>query len=255
MKGMFLPIAGLLWLCPVSLVASDLGGVSAKFTPDEVMPGDLVTLMVQMERDDYGEFDLNVPSHPQLHLVTRELIPPTHTDGRYTQSERLMLQALSSGTLTLTGMTIQLTESTGIRTVELPDLTLTVNPFETADEVADPEPFPKPEKPSKMGPSLTPALIAVIAVIAVGFILVLLIRLKLASKPIPEAEEITGRNFDTILRAATITTESLEAILNDKGASLSSGLRSDLETFLYSPDSSAEERDELHARLRKELGR
>jgi hypothetical protein len=251
MKTRLPHIVGLLALWTTCASASDLGGMSINFTPDQARPGDLVTLSIQMNREDYGEFALEIPSHPQLHLVTREQIPPIHVKGNYYQGERLMLQAISSGTITLEGVSVELTESSGTRTVELPPVTLTVSPFDSEDANAAPEQLPEPNTESAKATALAPSLIAMIIG---GFILILLIRLKLAANESAEMQEAPGRTFATVLRAATISNEDLEALFTEKGDAFSPELRNDLETFLYTADAPEETRSELHERLRKELG-
>ena len=126
-----------------------------------------------MNREDYGEFVLHIPSHPRLHLVSREKIPLGLVDGRYRQGERLVLQAVSSGPLALTGMKAELTEAGGVRAVELPELELKVLPFDSADENPAPETFPEaaPAKRPRF-----PFAAAAVGILAAGFLLVLLLR-------------------------------------------------------------------------------
>ncbi len=251
MKGFFIQMAGMLWLATASLQAEDLGGLSIDFTPDTAKPGDLVMLWVEMNREDYAEFKLKVPSHPQLHLVAREQIAPAHANGQYYQGERLMLQPLSSGEITLANVAVELTETSGARTVSLPAATLTVEAFEADDEAATPEALPETTPANVLSPSI---FIPLFCMIAGAFVLILLVRLKMnlpVDSTISEAEG--ARNFDSILRAATITNEDLEALLNHEGGELSETLRSNLEIYLYAPEEDEVKRQALHRRLRKEL--
>ena len=250
-KGFIIQMAGILWLATASLQAEDLGGLSINFTPDTARPGDLVTLWVQMNREDYAEFKLEVPSHPQLHLVAREQIAPAHVNGQYYQGERLMLQPLSSGDITLTDVAVELTEASGARNVSLPAATLTVEPFEADDEATTPEALPETTPAKVLSPSI---FIPLFCMVAGAFVLILLIRLKMNLPVDSEISEAEGaRNFDSILRAATITNEDLEALLNHKGDELSETLRSDLEIYLYAPEEDEAKRQALHQRLREEL--
>jgi hypothetical protein len=251
MKSFALQIIGLLCLSTSALAGEDLGGMSLNFTPDTARPGDLITLWVQMNREDYAEFDLEVPSHPQLHLVAREQIPPAHVNGQYYQGERLMLQPLSSGEITLTGVTVQLTEAAGPREVELPEITLTVQAFGSTDEEATPEVLPATAGKRGLSPSI---FLPLFGMVVGAFFLILLIRLRMNLPVNPEASEASAaRNFDSILRAASISNEDLEAVFNQKGSQLSEDLRSDIETYLYAPEENEAEREALHQRLRKEL--
>lgn len=250
-KGFIIQMAGMLWLATASLQAEDLGGLSIDFTPDTAKPGDLVMLWVEMNREDYAEFKLKVPSHPQLHLVAREQIAPAHANGQYYQGERLMLQPLSSGEITLADVAVELTETSGARTVSLPAATLTVEAFEADDEAATPEALPETTPANVLSPSL---FIPLFCMIIGAFVLILLVRLKMnlpVDSTISEAEG--ARNFDSILRAATITNEDLEALLNHEGGELSETLRSNLEIYLYAPEEDEVKRQALHRRLRKEL--
>lgn len=250
-KGFTIQMAGMLLLATASLQAEDLGGLSIDFTPDTARPGDLVTLWVEMNREDYAAFKLEVPSHPQLHLVAREQIAPAHVNGQYYQGERLMLQPLSSGKITLADVAVELTETKGARTVSLPVAILTVEPFEADDEAATPEALPETTPANVLSPSI---FIPLFCMVAGAFVLILLVRLKMnlpVDSEISETED--SRNFDSILRAATITNEDLEALLNHKGGKLSETLRSDLEIYLYAPEEDEATRQALHQRLRKEL--
>ncbi len=249
MKSTLFHIVGLLWLSTLSLTA-DQGGMTATFTPDEAQPGDLITLWVQMNREDYGEFDLDIPSHPRLHLVTREQIPPTLVNGHFYQGERLTLQALSSGPLTLSGMTVQLTEAEGVRTVALPELTLTVAPFDAQDTIEDPQPLPRPESARGNSPPLTPTLIAVLIG---GFLLVLLIRIKLAMRENPDDHPTSNPGEVVRLTNQAITEGDFEYLLNEHRDTLSPKLCADLENWIYAPDRSDTELADLQSRVREEL--
>ena len=165
------------WLClwGSALAAEDSGGFTVTLSPEEVRPGDLITLQVRMDRKDYGEFDLDVPSHPDLHLVSRERIPLRLVDGWYRQGERLLLQPVSSGSLVLGGMTAQLTAAGGVRVVSLPELRLEVLPFDSADENPSPELFPDSVPPESERP-LFPIIAA--GVLIGGFLLMLWMRIQ-----------------------------------------------------------------------------
>lgn len=251
MRSIIAQTVGLLWLTATSLPAEDLGGLSVEFKPAVANPGDLVTLWVEMNREDYAEFDLKVLIHPQLHLVAREKIPITHANGSYYQSERLMLQPLSSGDVTLNEISVVLTETTGPRTVSLPTANLTVEPFDSADKVSTPEPLPQAATTQDIASSV---FIPLLLMVAGGFVLIFLIRLKLNIPAEPKHSRTLGtRNFDSILRATTITNEDLETILYEKKVGLSDELRENLEKKLYALAEDDSIHDTLYQQLRKEL--
>lgn len=251
MRSIIAQIVGLLWLTATSLPAEDLGGLSVEFKPAEAKPGDLVTLWVEMNREDYAEFDLEVLFHPQLHLVAREKIPITHVNGNYYQGERLMVQPLSSGDVTLNEISVVLTESTGPRRVSLPKASLAVEPFDSDDKVSTPEPLP--QEATALGISSS-VFIPLLLMVAGGFVLIFLIRLKLNIPAEPErCHNLGTQNFDSILRATTITNEDLETILYQKEADLSDELRENLKKKLYALAEDESIHDTLYQQLRKEL--
>ena len=251
MRSTIAQMVGLLWLTAPTLPAKDLGGLSASFKPATAKPGDLITLWVEMNREDYAEFDLKIPSHPQLHLVAREKVPIALVNGKYYQGERLMLQPLSSGNITLSEISVELTETTGPRKVSLPKVSLPVEPFELADNVSVPEPLPQAASDQVMSPSV---FIPLLFVVAGALLLIFLIRLKLSISVEPEhCHNLGASDFSSILRASTITHKDLETILNKKGAVISDKLRENLEEKLYSLAGAEPLHAELHQQLRKEL--
>ncbi|MEM9280396.1 MAG: hypothetical protein AAGA96_01090 [Verrucomicrobiota bacterium] len=242
-------IALLAWWT-LSIKGSETGGVTARFSPSVAKPGDLVTLSIEMIRDSFGEFELDIPPHPQLHLIARERVPPTLQESKYLQGERLQLQALSSGTIKLTNISIQLTEIEGTRKIQLPAPVLTVEPFDHTDVSGSPEPLPQPGNEPANGKAV---ILSLLFVVLGGVILFLLIVLKFSLQKSAHNTETETDPWSTLLRAASLSDESLERFYHYRKKDLSSSLKEDLEAFLYTERLEENTRERLHHRLREEL--
>lgn len=240
--GRVLLYFSVLLLAGVMASAEDFGGLTARLIPEEVKPGDLFVLSVEMRRADFGEFTLEVPSHPGLHLVSREKIPLSVVDGQYHQGERLMLQALASGAVNLSGIKAELTESTGSRVVELPELGLKVTAFETEDLSEVPEPLPVSKDDSQ---SRTALIVNFILLAGIALLTYIICR--------PRTDSGPGESDGSLVPDLTKDLD-LEMLLNEQGESLSPELRSDLERFIYSKNTRSGDDTGLLIRLREELG-
>jgi len=232
----------ILFLLSFSTLAHDRGGMTARFIPAEVKPGDLFELSVEMHRGDYGQFVLNITSHPRLHLVTRERVPPKLVNGRYHQEERLVLQALSSGPLTFSGLQVELIETNGTRTITFPDLKLNILPFAQLDSIESPQPLPIPE--SNFTSNSKTIVLLILFIIITGLFLYWY----------RNVNKSTTTETPRTKTSIKIATKDFETLLEGNRDTLSANLRRDLETFLYSPDRSGLTPADLKSRLRKELG-
>ena len=118
-------------------------GVTARLVPEQVRPGDVFELRVEMTRADYGRFELRVPPHGSLHRVAVESEPVRLEDGRYRQRESWMLQADRSGEIVIDGAVVVLKTGSGEVPVVLPPLRVEVMPWGAPDKSAAPVAFPK----------------------------------------------------------------------------------------------------------------
>lgn len=134
-----------LWLSANCLSAGPESGVVAEIFPEQVRPGDLIELRVEMDRGDYAQFELQVPAHDKLHRVAVESVPVRHDGDRYRQRESWLLQADSSGEIVIDGATVTLETGQGSVTVKLPPLQVEVLPYARQDEDPQPVGFPAAE--------------------------------------------------------------------------------------------------------------
>ncbi|MEX0322444.1 MAG: hypothetical protein AB3N63_09825 [Puniceicoccaceae bacterium] len=118
-------------------------GISATLVPDEVKPGDVFELRVEMDRAEYAKFSLDIPAQQHMHRIAVETVPVTFTEGRYRQSEKWLLQADASGSYVIKGGKVLLETGGDTLSVPLPELELVVIPYENADENPDPAELPE----------------------------------------------------------------------------------------------------------------
>ena len=208
-------------------------GISARFEPPQVRPGDVCALMVEMDRDTFGQFELHVPAHSQLHLVSVERVPVALVNGRYRQRQSLQLQPLSSGEMAINEAQVQLTDTNGTQTILLPVVTLQVLPFETADVSDAPESLPG----TIDGRAATSLAIGYGVAIVIGVLLIAVaifckLRLRTSNS---EAHQILDPALDAVeeLQSGTVPKHSLEQLLGQRGSTLSPELRCEIEEAVY----------------------
>ncbi|TWU38219.1 hypothetical protein [Novipirellula artificiosorum] len=222
-----------LCLAPVSATATDHSGISIRFYPSAVQPGDVSELIVQMDRQTFGEFELHVPSHPQLHLVSMQRAPVSFEDGRYRQRQILILQPLSSGKVTINEAQVEFTDSNGPQSILLPAATLDVLPFNSADLSDVPQSLPAAghDVVSTTMPIVYGAVLLVcILIIAV----VIAYRMRMQTS-ITDANPNWEPTLDAIerLQSGEIPIRLLERILVQDGYDLSPELRREIEHTVY----------------------
>jgi hypothetical protein len=131
-------------LLSVCCAAAGDHGVTAHFVPEQVRPGEVFELRVEMKRADYGRFALTVPPHGSLHRVAVESEPVKLEDGFYRQRESWMLQADRSGEIVVEGVAVVMKTGSGEVPVVLPPLRMEVLPWRRVDTSTEPVGFPEP---------------------------------------------------------------------------------------------------------------
>jgi hypothetical protein len=223
----------LVYLLPLSASATERAGVSARFDPALVHPGDICELVVEMDRDTFGRFELQVPAHPKLHLVSVERVPVSLANGRYRQRQSYQLQPLSSGEMAVNEVQVQLTDSAGTQTFLLPEVTLQVLPFEAVDVSDSPELLPESIN-DRAGTSLT---IGYVMAGVIGILLIavtILCRLRRCKSDL-KIDQIWDPAQDVVqkLQLGVIATDSMEQLLTQRGSTLSPELRGEIEEAVY----------------------
>ncbi|MCM2372059.1 hypothetical protein [Aporhodopirellula aestuarii] len=229
----------------------DSHGITARFIPARANPGEIVELRVEMNRKQWGSFELQVPSQPTLHSIAVERVPLEYANGQYHQRESLFFQPVSSGTHTIGDARVMLSTADGPHEVELPELSLEVSPFD-ASEISDaPEPLP-PEDTNRLESSPEAWGFALLAVLC----LLVFIggQLSRRRRPEPIAASATPKFQPTELiqelQSGSIPKDALERLLNDPDCPVSQETRVEVERAVYANDVQAAQ---LVARLQKEL--
>lgn len=229
-------------------------GITVRFIPDHASPGDVVQLRAEMDRDAWGQFDLHVPANPDMHAITVEKLPLQYQDGRYRQQQSLVFQPKRSGSLRVSGATIDVVTSRGRQTVTIPDLTLVIEPIGITDTATTPVPLP----PST--PVQSPQSLAFLAVpVGVGLVLLLAIFLvarkhrnrQPAAVP-PTTQPPPTDDLVQLLQSGQMPRHGLERLLADPNFAASVDVREAIERAVY-----AEEYDavQLAQRLQQQEGR
>ncbi len=214
------------------LQAEGEGGIVARLIPNQVKPGELFELRVEMDRSDFATFVLEIPEQSQMRRVAVEAGPARLIEGRYLQSESWILQARSSGNIRIEGATALLRFRDHEEVVALPVLELEVLPYGQEDVSSDPIAFPQAE--SEEGSSWIGVVVAVLLVLLfIGF---LWYRKGSAGKKL---ESVVARDtrldeLMTQLNAGRIDTACLETLFHERGSQWSDELREAVERILYS---------------------
>ena len=225
---------------PVCLIAQEGSDVSVRFNRDSVYAGDLFALIIEMDREQFAQFDVRFPIHPRLHIVSRESVPPRLVEGRYKQKESFILQAVSSGELVLSGFVIELSQGNGKQVITYPDISLNVLPFE-ADTSNVPAPLPASNKDANrswFGFGL------IILLLAVVMIFGWLIYRSKSNKPMANEPE-----------TRKITQQDLESIYQKEKHRLGPEIQSELELFLYSDNYSKKASGRLLKQVQDQLAK
>ncbi len=133
------------------LVNVAMGSVQLSLSPERCHPGDVVTLHAVMTREQYAKFELKLPRHDNLVLISRERGPVRLEDGMYQQAAVWHLQTVHSGDIQLESIQAILHQANGPETIPLPALHITVSPYSQTDESF--LPLPLPDEPTAPKPS------------------------------------------------------------------------------------------------------
>jgi hypothetical protein len=133
---------GALLLWPLFAFANAPHGIELRLVPGSYQPGDVVEIQAEMRRADYAEFQLHVPTHPQLHFVAHTREPLRYKEGEYLQRSVLLLQPMSAGAFKLDAITASLSQGEQATEVPLPSLEFFVNSYEATDDSKELEPLP-----------------------------------------------------------------------------------------------------------------
>ncbi|TWT84097.1 hypothetical protein CA13_55730 [Planctomycetes bacterium CA13] len=237
-------------LLPISAKAMEHSGITARFEPPQVHPGDVCTLIVEMDRDTFGQFELHVPAHSQLHVVSVLRVPVSLANGRYRQRQCLQLQPLSSGEVTINEAQVELTDANGTQTISLPMVMLQVLPLEATDLNDAPESLPGTiDESNGKSPAflIGGILLCGILLVAVTILCKRLLRdsnLEAHLKYDPALEAVEK------LQSGVVPKRSLEQILAQRDFHISPELRCEIEEAVYGQHCQPAA---LLASLRKEL--
>ncbi|EMI55496.1 hypothetical protein [Rhodopirellula sallentina] len=215
-------------------------GIVASFHPEQARPGDVVEFRVEMIRDEWGQFELHVPSHSELHSIAVEKVPVEIDGDRYRQRESLLFQPVASGTMIVGDAFVSLTTTSGVEEMQLPELRLEVLPFEKAGLSSTPEPFPLDEEGETRSTQFAGTVAAVLGVVAVALFF-WLIRQNHRSIAVVESmpDESSPEEQIERLRSGEMTQCELESLLHDSNFELSSQTRSAIERSLYAKNRAA----------------
>ena len=111
--------------------------VSMHITEGSYRVGDVIELYAEMRRPEFGEFELQLPSHPQLHFLAYTREPLRYVDGVYLQRILILLQALDSGDFELDAFTATIRQGEKVVELQLPQLSFTVESYGAEDVSAD----------------------------------------------------------------------------------------------------------------------
>ncbi|EMI20028.1 hypothetical protein RMSM_03041 [Rhodopirellula maiorica SM1] len=210
-------------------------GITVRFVPDHAGPGDVVQLRAEMDRDTWGQFELHVPANPDMHAITVEELPLQYKNGRYQQQQSLVFQPKRSGSLRISGATIDVVSSRGRQTVTVPDLTLAIKPFESTDTATTPVPLPSPEpvrspqSPSRLAVPLCIGLVLAIAI----FLVSRNYRNQTRATSQPTTQPPPSDDLVDLLKSGQTSRQDLEQLLNDPNFVVSATEREVIERAVY----------------------
>ncbi|MBB3205384.1 hypothetical protein FHS27_001184 [Rhodopirellula rubra] len=215
--------------------ATDLSaGITARFHPEHAHPGEAVELRVEMNRTRWGQFELHVPSHSELHSIAIERVPVEFSKGQYRQRESLLFQPVASGTTVIEDASVSLTTAEGTQQIELPALQLEVAPFGETDLQNTPEPLPAEQPDAKQSPRFAATVAAVLSLLALLILGGLLIGKRAPEETVQtDAPRLQTDGIIRDLKSGTIPRDDLERLLHDPQHQLSHETRSTIERTLY----------------------
>ncbi|SMP51187.1 hypothetical protein SAMN06265222_103238 [Neorhodopirellula lusitana] len=228
------------WADALSDDASTLtdAGITARFEPHQAHPGDIVTLNVEMKRESWGQFELQIPNQTSVHSIAIEEIPLRLADGQYQQRISWLFQPITSGRIEFQDASVIVVTDEGEQTIGLPNLRLDVQPFPT-QKLADTA-LPLPSSDESPDTNSNAAWMIGIGMV-IGFILVAALFRSLRHKPTPTdnseqaASHATSQLIDK-LKAGDAGKDDLLRLLNDPNIAMSDRLRAGLEKAAYSRD-------------------
>ncbi len=237
---------------PAAERASLPEGITVAFVPDHVHPGDLCQLLVTLDRSDYACFEWTAPIHSRLHRVALENRPLEYVNGRYRQSASVHFQAVASGRVSIDDLTLHLTDRSGTRVVDLPNLALEVLPFDQPDLSDDPAELAgsarPPQDPSWVVPLLIMLTLGVLVLLAIFYRLTR--RDAQRSSTAEDTVPCLAMRAIEQLQSGCFPRDTLTTLLVEHESVLSQGLITELEQAIFGrqhPEST------LAARLRQEL--
>jgi hypothetical protein len=249
---MIIPAVKMLRFCIVLtflLVHAASAGIDLTLSPANSRPGDVVELRASMEQADYANFELKLPQHADLYLVDRQRQPVEYVDGQYRQESLWLLQPTRSGTIRVTGIQAVLHQQDGPVTLDLPELSIEVERYISADDSFYPEPWPDALEPPER--VFFTDFLLIVGVIVLALLALRFRPKRAACSAIPSA----APSIESLLVATSagqLPTESIAAILEDASLVLSPHVRSALERALYQRGADA---GELARILKKEMQR
>ncbi len=225
-------------------------GVTARFLPEQVRPGEVFELRVEMKRAEYGSFELKVSPHGSLHRVAVESEPVKLEGGFYRQRESWMLQADRSGEIVIENVSVILSTGSGEEAVALPPLRMEVLPWASADKDVKPVGWPAP-KPVDL-PATRMGLVLVVLGLILFAVVAWLIGRRLNTKPKFRTD---GMPLETLalneLDAGVLRSAALERLLLEKGRDWSAELREVVSQAVYAGRGDPRK---VAERLRREVG-
>lgn len=219
-------------------------------SPDDVLPGDIFELRVEMDREHYAQFTLDIPAQQHLHRIAVESVPVSFDDGRYHQSEKWLLQADASGSYLIEGGSVLLDTGGEVVSIPIPVLELTVAAYGKVDESIEPAELPEDstDTDNRIG-----YLFWVGSLFVSISVFVLLMKRHSEKSAVDDsvANSLLSLIADEIEKSEE-PSDVLEKLIHDNEAGISNDLRERLIQFLYGGGG---DKKSIADALRKEAGR
>ena len=224
-----------IFLFIASPLATATSNIQLTLSPSSSYPGDLIELQAKRVHANFAEFEIKLPKHNALHLVSKQKIPVCYENGLYTQIITWTLQPTQAGSIEINDIKAILKQGNLETEYTLPSQTLTVQSYAINEDSLTPEPITLTQSTS------TPPF-WLFAIIALGIILLIAIKIKLSPKGIHTSPQSEPPSLDTLhneLEQGILPIQLIEKLLNQNPSPLSSKLRTALEQAAYGKSSTA----------------
>ncbi|HAV13641.1 MAG TPA: hypothetical protein DCX06_09170 [Opitutae bacterium] len=204
--------------------------------PTTTQPGDIVELHAQVEGPEFASFELQIPKHDALYLVSKQDLPVDYQNGTYRQKSIWVLQTIQTGAFELSEIQATVQHQKQSTTQTIAPIAFKVDAYRTVEDSDTPLPLPERTR-SESSVEVNKILIVSVLLITLGLLAIVIRKNESSTQASPEHKPApTLDDLKALLDSGKLPRELIQVLLEQNNLPISDAQRKALEQVAYRPN-------------------